>query len=385
MGLAPYDAQVTESAAVEPPPTPAPLRLHPFRALGLSPIGVGDPASAQLFARPYSAVPDRVTRWLSGGRLLSDADPAVYLHEYTAGGVTVRGLVGALDLGAGAHGNPLAQPPVVPHEAVHPEQVAELAERMEEMGINPAPILLVHRGPESVRRLVRAHIVTPPDVMYTDRSGQVQRIWALRDPDGLGQIQEGLRGSRALIADGHHRYAAYLQLAAHHPDSPWARGLAMLVDQSDTPLWLGAIHRFIAGRPIEQMVELLSGLEDVECVFTDRGDALSRLGARTLVITDDRQWAALRLPEGDDLAVGTLETSLLPDLGIARRAVSFHHTVEDALRQARTRTGVCVLMPSPGFDAVVDSAVAGHLLPEKATSFQPKPSLGVMMRNLLDE
>ena len=36
--------------------------------------------------------------------------------------------------------------------------------------------------------------------------------------------------------------------------------------------------------------------------------------------------------------------------------------------------------------SLVEQIVSGHrLLPEKATSFQPKPGLGVLMRSLLDE
>ena len=36
------------------------------------------------------------------------------------------------------------------------------------------------------------------------------------------------------------------------------------------------------------------------------------------------------------------------------------------------------------FEQVLSAALAGRLLPEKATSFQPKPHLGVLMRSLSD-
>ena len=132
---------------VSPPHVAGPFRLHPFRGLMLAPARVGDPASARAFARPYRDVADRLRRWESGGHLRRDAVPAVYVHEYTGGGITVRGLVGALDLSRRAS---LADDSVVfAHEGIHPEQSAELARRMSEMDLNPAPILLVHRGPEA--------------------------------------------------------------------------------------------------------------------------------------------------------------------------------------------------------------------------------------------
>ena len=46
--------------------------------------------------------------------------------------------------------------------------------------------------------------------------------------------------------------------------------------------------------------------------------------------------------------------------------------------------GVAVLMPAPSVDLVIEIAEADRLLPEKATSFQPKPSLGVLIRSLRD-
>ena len=41
-------------------------------------------------------------------------------------------------------------------------------------------------------------------------------------------------------------------------------------------------------------------------------------------------------------------------------------------------------MPAPDVDVVLRVAAADRLLPEKATSFQPKPSAGVLIRSLRD-
>ncbi|UUZ58994.1 hypothetical protein [Nocardioides sp. B-3] len=54
------------------------------------------------------------------------------------------------------------------------------------------------------------------------------------------------------------------------------------------------------------------------------------------------------------------------------------------MSRARPRT-VAVLLPAPDFAAVRDPVNHGGLLPEKATSFQPKPSTGVLMRSVRDE
>ncbi len=373
------------TASVAPPYVVKPFRLTPFTALMLAPSGVGDPASARAFARPYSEVPRRLREWQSSGRIQHDSSPALYLHEYTAAGVTIRGLVGGLDLSRTSQSCPDAQQAVFPHEGVHAAQVSELADRMLGMQLNPAPILLVHRGPASLRALVHDVLSSPPDWSFSDRAEQLHRMWALRDRVLLARISEELSDTRALIADGHHRYAAYLRLQEANPGTPWDQGLAMLVDQSDTPLWLGPIHRFLAGRRLAELVAACAAHPEYVWHVTSRAEALDQLGDRTLVLTDGDQWATLTLPPGDPLAVMSLENQLLPILGVEKRNVSFHHSAESALAQARTHTGTCVLMPIPAFDAVADAAGAGILLPEKATSFQPKSSLGVLMRSLPDE
>ena len=46
---------------------------------------------------------------------------------------------------------------------------------------------------------------------------------------------------------------AYLELQQRHPGTAADRGLAMLVDQDDTPLFLGAIHRTLARTSLEDL------------------------------------------------------------------------------------------------------------------------------------
>lgn len=357
-----------------------PLRLEPFRALMLSPRRVGDPTSARAIARPFRAVPDRLRRWQRQGHLRRDDAPAVYVHEYTADGLTVRGLVGGLDVSH--HTTDPASRVVLPHEAVEPQQSAELAGRMEQMGLNPAPILLVHRGPAEVRAVVHDVVCEEPWAQFTDRAEGWNRVWAIRDPDRLATVAQHLAGARTLLADGHHRYAAYLQLQRARPGTPADRGLAMLVDQDDTPLFLGAIHRTLSRTSLVEVAEAATGL----ATFAEASEeqAMGALGPTTLVMTDGSAWARLelRIPAGR-AAVEALHQELLPRLPGEPRRLGYHHTAEEALRHL-PRGGIAVLMPAPDFD-LVDQIVSDHrLLPEKATSFQPKPGLGVLMRSLHD-
>ena len=370
------------SRAVGPPSVGRPLRLLPFRGWRLTPGRIGDPATGRLFARPYRDVSARLEAWRDAGLLIHEAEPAVYVHEYTSGGLTVRGIVGALDLSQRA-GSPDDRA-VFPHEGIHPDQVTDLANRMTTWGMNPAPILLVHRGPRAVRDLVDRVASAPPQHEYVDRADQHHRTWPIVDPADVEELNAALEGSRALIADGHHRYAAYLRMQQERPGGPADRGLAMLVDQADTPLFLGAIHRVLLGVSLDE----LRSACPAAAIFTPVGvtDAFAALSQDTLVASDGHSWATVKLvlPPAT-AAVESLHQELLPTLGLTDRRIGYHHSVDGALARIRSVRGLAVLMPAPEFDLVVRVALAGRLLPGKATSFQPKPSIGVLIRSLHDD
>ncbi|MCW2792738.1 MAG: hypothetical protein JWO76_1836 [Nocardioides sp.] len=372
-----------DSRVVPPPHVARPLRLAPFRGLMLAPGRIGDPASARAFARPYRDVSARLAAWQKRGQLHRDEHAAVYLHEYTSGGITVRGLVGALDISRRAVDR--ADRAIYPHEGVHPAQADELAERMAEMQMNPAPILLVHRGPAAARALLAEVLATAPDHQFTDRADQRHRIWAITDPAVLGSLDAALAGSRALIADGHHRYAAYLRLQQLHPGGSHDLGLAMLVDQDETPLFLGAIHRVLVGPTLAQL-RAAAEQTGAEIEELPQEAAVAALGPDVLVATDGTAWATIRLAVPPvRAAVEVLHEDVVPRLPRPPVRVGYHHTVEEALAHASRSRGVAVLMPAPDFDLVLRIVADGRLLPEKATSFQPKPSVGVLIRSLLDE
>ncbi|NYI47191.1 uncharacterized protein (DUF1015 family) [Nocardioides aromaticivorans] len=375
------------AALVTPPYVAGPLRLVPFRGLMLSPARVGNPTTGRAFARPYKDVSARLLRWQARGYVRQDAVPALYLHEYTSAGMTVRGLVGALDVSRRA--TRAEDRAVLPHEGIHPAQADDLADRMAEMELNPAPILLVHRGTDQLRSVLAEVIRGEPQHTFTDRGEQQHRIWAIRDEATLAAIAAELADSRALIADGHHRYAAYLRLQrrqATSTDEPAATdfGLAMLVDQGTTPLFLGPIHRTLHGTSLD---DLRDATQSVGLGYAEhsQSEAVAALSATRLAATDGERWAVIDLDASvREAAVETLHRRIVPALPHGPSSVAYHHSVDDALGAARPDS-VAVLMPAPSVDLVLEIAAADRLLPEKATSFQPKPSLGVLIRSLRDE
>jgi uncharacterized protein (DUF1015 family) len=346
---------------METPPATAPqLLLRPFRALRLRDSFVGAPVANRIFARPYRSAARRLQDWQRQRHLSLEGGPALYVHEYTSSGVSVRGIVGKLDL-------PAAQGVVLPHEAVRPAQVAELAERMRTIEMNPAPILLMHRGSTALRTAVGLLTERTPDVAFTDPGGQHHRMWRIDEPDDIALLATMVAPTRAVIADGHHRYAAALDLASQSPGTKWEQTLVMLVDQSDTPLQLSAVHRSVPDLDLATVAAAAT-----------RREALASL-EHALVLHDGSSWASLR-PAGLQLPVFALHEDLLPAWGIEESQVEHHHTAGQAL--SRSGGGLAILLPAPTFEQVAAAAKAGQPFPQKATSFQPKPHLGAIMRDL---
>ena len=82
--------------------------------------------------------------------------------------------------------------------------------------------------------------------------------------------------------------------------------------------------------------------------------------------------------------VQLVEPALLARLPRRPSKVSYAHSLSSALAAVKPGRITAALLPAVELDHVVEVVRAGGLLPEKATSFQPKPSLGSFIR-LLDE
>ena len=107
------------------------------------------------------------------------------------------------------------------------------------------------------------------------------------------------------------------------------------------------------------------------CTTRSQQEAVAALGPSTLAATDAKEWIVVDLAVPADRAA----VELLPPARCGRHgpsSIGYHHTVDDAVASACSC--IAVLMPAPAVDLVQRIAEDDRLLPEKATSFQPKPS-----------
>jgi uncharacterized protein (DUF1015 family) len=334
-------------------------------------------------APTYDGVSTLLAEWRRRKVLVEDDDPALYVYEYDDGDRRVRGLVGALGLRDRHAGV------VLPHEEVMPGPVADRAELIRRTHTNLEPILLTYDGGGAASDLADAVTSSDPLLHTTAPDGSTHTVWRVAGTHDVRAIADDLAPRRALIADGHHRYAAYQQAQAHAPRGQHDRGghdygLAMLVDQQRYPLHLGPIHRVVRG------IDLHTAARDAATreFGTDRAAARraadnAEPGQASFACTDGERWLVLTARRGTaEIDTHVLHDRLLPAWGATEPQVRYVHDADHAVQEARNHDAVAVLVRPPTVAEVVAAAERGRSLPRKSTSFGPKPRMGLLMRTL---
>jgi uncharacterized protein (DUF1015 family) len=359
----------------------------------------GDPAQKS----PYERAASTLTDWVSNGIMAVDDVAAVYVYEMapTDGSVT-RGLLGAIEL------HDYRDQVILPHENTMAGPVADRLALMEATDANLEPIYLVYDGGGAASTAV-ASVDGRALVDTTTADGTRHRLWAITDPPTLAAIEDDLRDRRALIADGHHRYATYLELQRLRCDEygagPWDRGLTLLVDSSSYGPQVHAIHRVLAGMSLDRALEQGRQHGCVESA-TNTAAALTTIGGIdgfAVVLTDGQSVHVLRIDDpavlrdllevGEpapmaDLDVTVLHRGVLPRVWAVADTeanVRYAHDTAEAIAVAQATAGTAVLLRPTPVAAVAAVAAAGARMPRKSTLFTPKPASGLVIRRFVDQ
>ncbi len=370
-------------------------------------------------ANASKAAASLLREWLSAGVLIRDRMASLYIYEQSgldgAAPWLQRGIIGLVRLGSPESAG------ILPHEAVMPGLVAGRRELMAATQANLEPIFVIYDGEQSgtaadsateegaTAIVDRVTGERTPLVSITTEDGVTHRLWRIGDSAEQPAISADLAGRRALIADGHHRYAAYLDLqaemhAAGLGAGSWDYGLAFLVDSAAYPPRLGAIHRVLPGLAPDRAAELAKAAFTVQDLPAGLSldDALQRLAAAGpegpafllaggpvfhLLTHPDPVQLAASMPTGASAPWQTLDASVMQQLLLGRlwgvtdseRDVLIDHDAADAVR-AVFAGGTAVISNPASFEAVVRIASHGERVPRKSTSFGPKPRTGLVLR-----
>ncbi|MEY9849651.1 uncharacterized protein (DUF1015 family) [Streptacidiphilus sp. BW17] len=356
--------------------------------------------------------------WQRGGILTPDPEPALYVYEqYTDaedGGLLQRGLIGALAVSEPKAGI------VLPHEDVMPRPVADRVGLMRTTKANLEPLLLTYRGDGRAAGVVERAAAREPLIETVTSDGTRHRLWALTDRAELAAVAADLATCRALIADGHHRWAMYLRLQREHRHlarSPWDRGMVLLVDTAEYPLRVRAIHRVLQRLPLRKALARLRAVGDDAWTLVDLGDArepalkalaeAARSGATgargaggAFLLTGDGRHHLLTGPDEATLNAAVprslpeeyrrLDATVLHSVLLERvwqvpddpEHIAYLHDTDAAVREAARLGGTAVLLHPVEEGVVRRLAEQGVTMPRKSTSFGPKPATGLVLRSL---
>ncbi len=336
-------------------------RLDPRHILHLLAPAFGDNPEAGA-----QAARSALHSWLTDDVMRRDDEAALYVYEQPGTGASVRGVIGVVE-------HTSSQPAFLDHEEIIAPLVDVQRTLERTMHAHIEPILALHRNSPPLRAVLDAIAATPPDMSITDPSTGVHRLWRVTDESTCHAITDAIPDEPCLIADGHHRHAAWRHDA-----------LTLLTDIDQPGLRMGAIHRVIAGlaaanvlasplvhtAPLPERSAALRYLErdlEAHCVLYSAG----RFYAATPTQPDARCAAP-------SLAVCHLHSQWLPAWGATEANVSYVHEFEEAIALAGDEH-LAILLPVPSREQVVASAHSGRPLPRKATSFRPKPLIGTVL------
>jgi uncharacterized protein (DUF1015 family) len=329
-------------------------------------------------------------RWVADGVLVQDEQPALwnYRMQGRTGPATV-GWLAAVDLpSAGSRA-------VLPHEDVHPPAVEGRRLLLAATGTDLEPIVLAHDPSPEIAELTRAASAAPADLEVADGDGVVHQLRRVTDPVVLQRLAEGYAAVDAVIADGHHRFAAARALAAGGP----GQVLALLTPMGPGGLRVRAIHRVVPGLDLAEAARAAATgftVTPTSVPVPDDADSWSP-GPGRFLVTDGVGAVLVSDPVP---AVRGLVPSDAPDSWRSLDVVLAHHgllagawgrsddpasvlvahDVDEALQLATVHRGVALLLhPSSAADV---GAVArdGATMPRKSTLFVPKPRTGLVLR-----
>ena len=369
------------------------------------------PLTAAGSTPPWASHAARTLRsWEDDGVLVRDAVPALWVYELQPPGdgpATVGWLAAVGIPGPGS-------PAVLPHEDTFPVAVEGRRALLAATRTDLEPIVLAHDADAGVTALTQRAVQVAPTLELRDDDGVRHRLWQVTDPGVIAELTEAMGRTGAVIADGHHRFAA---ARAHQRTDPGCTGcdavLALLTPMGPGGLRVAAIHRVLPELSLDDAaaaaavdftvseVPLPDTSGDPAALAAAVAGWLERSDGPAFLVSDGRRLVQLDRPSP---SVAARVPSEAPDVWRRLDVVLAHmglieglwgrsdrpedvliaHTVEEALRTAVERSGLALLLRPPSPADVAAVARAGARMPRKSTLFVPKPRTGLVLRPLAD-
>ena len=343
----------------------------------------------------YEQAARTLKRWQQEGILTEDESPFYYLYELVMEGRAQTGIVACASVDDYSCGV------IARHENTREEKEQDRIRHVDVTNAHTGPIFLAYRSQEELNGLVALEKKKTPLYDFISEDGICHRVWKIEDPQKAEEIHRIFSGiPRVYIADGHHRAASAVKVAAMRREA--------------NPSWTGneEFNYFLSVlfpddqlmiMPYNRVVQDLNGLTREEFlkkteryfVVTERGrKAFSPEQKGQVGMYLDGIWYQLDArPEicTDDPVKG-LDVSILQDrilgplLGIGDprtdsriRSVGGIRGLSELERLVDSGAAVAFSMYPTSIRELFEVADAGLLMPPKSTWFEPKLRSGLFI------
>ena len=343
----------------------------------------------------YEQAARTLKRWQQEGILTEDESPFYYLYELVMEGRAQTGIVACASVDDYSCGV------IARHENTREEKEQDRIRHVDVTNAHTGPIFLAYRSQEELNDLVALEKKKTPLYDFISEDGICHRVWKIEDPQKAEEIHRIFSGiPRVYIADGHHRAASAVKVAAMRREA--------------NPSWTGneEFNYFLSVlfpddqlmiMPYNRVVQDLNGLTREEFlkkteryfVVTERGrKAFSPEQKGQVGMYLEGSWYQLDArPEicTDDPVKG-LDVSILQDrilgplLGIGDprtdsriRFVGGIRGLSELERLVDSGAAVAFSMYPTSIRELFEVADAGLLMPPKSTWFEPKLRSGLFI------
>jgi uncharacterized protein (DUF1015 family) len=368
---------------------------HSFLHVGRSDIDLPDdvdPYDPRIYRRAREAL----DQLLTGGTLLQDSRPGLFLYRQIMDGRTQTGVVGCV------HVDDYERDLIRKHEKTRQDKEDDRTRHVLTLNANAEPVFLTYRGRADIDGLVAGIVsASPPIYDFTAPDGVRHTVWAVADAGALARAFGAV--SHAYVADGHHRSAsawrAGKELRAKNPshrgDEEYNWFLAVLFPADQLRILpYNRLVRDLKGQAPREVLDRLSLLGTLTPTTEATPD---RTGVFCVYL--DRRWHRLELDAaGIDRSdpIASLDVSLLqdrvlsPTLGIGDprtdKRMDFvggiRGTAELERRVDSGEMAIAFSLYPTTLDQLMAVSDAGHVMPPKSTWFEPKLRSGLFVHEL---
>ena len=302
---------------------------------------------------------------------------------------------------------------VLPHERTISKHINDRYNLMKATKANTGQIFMSYRDQKRTVESILGSYKDEIPLIDAVLDGIQYRLWRLTDEGQINTIQDVLTGTKAIIADGHHRYKTAYQYAQDHPEINGSdRVMVTLVNAYNDGMHVLPTHRIVYGKPIDddQFIKKIKGRFDIEkkpsaaellsemdqCRASDTINlgALTRVGNAYLIsYKGEENWSSDLSTASQALDVNVLHQLILkPACRIDTRN---QHDLEhlayvrgnepplEMIKNASDYDFIFFVNP-PDLDQIFEVAETGETMPQKSTYFYPKIYSGLVTAGIGD-